>query len=94
MAGQLADLFASVPEETVVIDTANYYPGMLSEPIEAVDDGQVESVYTTELLGRPVIKAWNAALAETQRTKEFRPERPAASPSPSPATPSRRGAWP
>ncbi|MEV5490123.1 NAD(P)-binding domain-containing protein [Streptomyces bobili] len=69
VAGQLADLFASVPDETVVIDTANYYPGMLSEPIEAVDNGQVESVYTAEQLGRPVVKAWNAALAGTQRTR-------------------------
>ncbi|MGW0758938.1 NADPH-dependent F420 reductase [Streptomyces sp. NPDC002814] len=69
VAGQLADLFASVPDETVVIDTSNYYPGMLSEPIEAVDNGQVESVYTAEQLGRPVVKAWNAALAETQRAK-------------------------
>ncbi|TXS41807.1 NADPH-dependent F420 reductase [Streptomyces sp. OR43] len=69
VAGQLADLFASVPEETVVIDTANYYPGMLGEPIKAVDDGQVESEYTAQLLGRPVVKAWNAALAETQRTR-------------------------
>ncbi|MDT0479296.1 NADPH-dependent F420 reductase [Streptomyces doebereineriae] len=69
VAGQLAGLFASVPAETVVIDTANYYPGMLSEPIEAVDNGQVESVYTAEQLGRPVVKAWNAALAGTQQTR-------------------------
>ncbi|MGX1675373.1 NADPH-dependent F420 reductase [Streptomyces sp. NPDC055400] len=69
VAGQLADLFASVPAETVVIDTANYYPGLLVDPIEAVDNGMVESEYTAKLLGRPVVKAWNAALAETQRTK-------------------------
>ncbi|WP_121750951.1 NAD(P)-binding domain-containing protein [Streptomyces sp. E2N166] len=69
VAGQLADLLTSAPDETVVIDTSNYYPGMLSEPIEAVDNGQVESGYTAELLGRPVVKAWNAALAETQRTR-------------------------
>lgn len=68
VAGQLADLFASVPAETVVIDTSNYYPH-LGGRIEAVEDGVVESVYTSELLGRPVVKAWNAALAETQRTK-------------------------
>ncbi|MFJ8001308.1 NADPH-dependent F420 reductase [Streptomyces sp. NPDC096310] len=66
--GQLADLFASVPAETVVIDTSNYYPFM-SGQIEAVDDGKVESVYASELLGRPVTKAWNAALAGTQATK-------------------------
>lgn len=68
VAGELADVFASVPTETVVIDTSNYYPH-LNGQIGAVDNGQVESVYTSELLGRPVVKAWNAALAETQRTK-------------------------
>ncbi|MFJ8945010.1 NADPH-dependent F420 reductase [Streptomyces sp. NPDC102395] len=68
VAGQLADLFATVPAETVVIDTSNYYPH-LSGRIEAVEGGAIESVYTSELLGRPVVKAWNAALAETQRTK-------------------------
>ncbi|MEV8409899.1 NAD(P)-binding domain-containing protein [Streptomyces niveus] len=69
VAEQLADLFAAVPDETVVIDTSNYYPGMLSEPIEAVENGRVESVWNAEQLGRPVIKAWNAALAGTQQTR-------------------------
>ncbi|MDT7842093.1 NADPH-dependent F420 reductase [Streptomyces justiciae] len=68
VAGQLADLFASVPAETVVIDTSNHYPH-LSGRIETVEDGAIESVYTSELLGRPVVKAWYAALAGTQRTK-------------------------
>ncbi|MEU1520299.1 NAD(P)-binding domain-containing protein [Streptomyces sp. NPDC005811] len=66
--GQLAELIATAPAATVVIDTSNYYPH-LSGRIEAVDDGQVESVYASGLLGRPVVKAWNAALAETQRTR-------------------------
>ncbi|MFJ7995601.1 NADPH-dependent F420 reductase [Streptomyces sp. NPDC096310] len=65
---ELADLLATVPDETVVIDTSNYYPH-LNGRIEAVENGQVESVRNAELLGRPVVKAWNAALAETQRTK-------------------------
>ncbi|MEV3907183.1 NADPH-dependent F420 reductase [Streptomyces canus] len=68
VAGKLADLFASVPAETVVIDTANYYPH-LNEHIEAVDNGEVESLWNAKQLGRPVVKAWNAALAETQRTR-------------------------
>lgn len=68
VAGKLAGLFASVPDETVVVDTSNYYPN-LSGRIEAVDDGVVESVWNAEQLGRPVVKAWNAALAETQRAK-------------------------
>ncbi|MGW0928952.1 NADPH-dependent F420 reductase [Streptomyces sp. NPDC002644] len=66
--GQLAELFATVPAETVVIDTSNYYPFMGGH-IEEVDGGKVETVYTSELLGRPVVKAWNAALAETQRSR-------------------------
>ena len=64
---KLKDLVATVPEKTVVVDTSNYYPGMNGH-IEAVIDGQVESLWSQEQLGRPVVKAWNAALAETQRT--------------------------
>ncbi|MET7988868.1 MULTISPECIES: NAD(P)-binding domain-containing protein [unclassified Streptomyces] len=67
-AGELAGLFATVPDETVVIDTSNYYP-QLGGNIEAVDAGQVESVWNVEQLRRPVVKAWNAALAGTQQTQ-------------------------
>ncbi|NGO79007.1 NAD(P)-binding domain-containing protein [Streptomyces sp. YC504] len=68
VAGELADLFAAVPEGTVVIDTSNYYPH-LNGQVEAVDNGEVESVWNARQLGRPVVKAWNAALAGTQRTR-------------------------
>jgi 8-hydroxy-5-deazaflavin:NADPH oxidoreductase len=64
---KLKDLVSTVPESTVVVDTSNYYPGMNGH-IEAVVNGQVESLWSQEQLGRPVVKAWNAALAETQRT--------------------------
>jgi hypothetical protein len=64
----VAGLFASVSGETVVIDTSNYFPH-LGGPIEAVDSGQVESLWVAEQLGRPVVKAWNAALAGTLQTK-------------------------
>ncbi|CAM5690386.1 MULTISPECIES: NADPH-dependent F420 reductase [Streptomyces] len=64
----LADLLSSVPEETVVIDTSNYYP-QLNGPVEAVDNGQVESLWVVEQLRRPVAKAWNAVLAGTLQTK-------------------------
>ncbi|WP_404285319.1 NADPH-dependent F420 reductase [Glutamicibacter arilaitensis] len=63
---QLKKLLAAAQESTVVVDTSNYYPGMNGH-IEAVVDGQVESLWSQEHLGRPVVKAWNAALAETQR---------------------------
>ncbi|GGN99776.1 NADPH-dependent F420 reductase [Nocardia rhizosphaerihabitans] len=65
---ELADLLAGVSDETVIVDTSNYYP-VMNGHIEAVDNGQVESVWSAEQLGKPIVKAWNAALAGTQQTK-------------------------
>lgn len=56
---ELASLVSALPAETTVIDTSNYYPardGRIA-PIEA---GQVESLWVSQHLGRPVVKAWNA----------------------------------
>ncbi|MFE5398693.1 NAD(P)-binding domain-containing protein [Streptomyces sp. NPDC056568] len=64
----LAPLFASVSTETVVIDTPNYSP-QLGIRVDAVDQGQVESLWVTEQLGRPVVKTANAALAGTLQTR-------------------------
>jgi predicted dinucleotide-binding enzyme len=64
----LTPLLATVPDRTVVVDTSNYYPHLTGRTA-AVDDGQVESVWAQEQLGRPIVKAWNAGLAETQRSR-------------------------
>jgi predicted dinucleotide-binding enzyme len=56
---EIAELFAMVPEITTVIDTSNYYPARDSK-IDSIEAGQVESLWVTEQLGRPVAKAWNA----------------------------------
>jgi predicted dinucleotide-binding enzyme len=64
----LAGLFEDVPKDVVVIDTSNYYPfrdGVIAE----VDSGMPESVWVSEQIGRPVVKAWNAALAATLAEK-------------------------
>lgn len=62
--GQLPeDLFANVPAHVPVVDTSNYYPGMLSPQIPAVDGGMVESLWVAGQIGRPVIKAFNNILA-------------------------------
>jgi predicted dinucleotide-binding enzyme len=50
----VAPLLAALPDETVVIDTSNYYPSR-DNRIEAV-----ESLWVAEQLGRPIAKAWNA----------------------------------
>lgn len=55
----IAPLLANVPAEAVVIDTSNYYP-QRDGRIDAIEAGQVESLWVAELLGRPIVKAWNA----------------------------------
>ncbi len=56
---QLGPLLTVVPSGTVVIDTLNYYP-QRDGGIEAIEAGQVESLWVAEQLGRPIVKAWNA----------------------------------
>lgn len=55
----IAPLIASVPADTVIIDTSNYYPAR-DNKIDAIEAGKVESVWVSEQLGRPIAKAWNA----------------------------------
>src|SRR4051794_27342071 len=56
---EIAPLMAKLPAETVVMDTSNYYP-QRDGAIDALEAGQVESVWVSELLGRPIVKAWNS----------------------------------
>lgn len=56
-----APLLAGVPDDTVVIDTSNYYP-YRGDKIEAIDNGQAESAWVAEQLGRPIAKAWNSII--------------------------------
>lgn len=58
------DLFSNVPENVIVVDTSNYYP-FRDADIDEIKNGKVESVWVSEQLGRPVIKAFNNLLAET-----------------------------
>jgi predicted dinucleotide-binding enzyme len=56
---EVAPLFPNLPEETVVIDTSNYYPARDNE-IADIEDGMVESLWVVKQLGRTIAKAWNA----------------------------------
>lgn len=51
-----------LPDSAVLLDTSNYYP-MRDGQIAALDEGQVESLWVAEQLGRAVVKAWNAITA-------------------------------
>jgi 8-hydroxy-5-deazaflavin:NADPH oxidoreductase len=64
----IAPLIANLFDETVVIDTSNYYPHRDSR-IDAIEAGQVESLWVVEQLGRPVVKAWNAIGSDSFATK-------------------------
>ena len=71
----VAPLIAALPEETVVIDTSNYYP-FRDDRIEAIEAGQVESLWVAEQLGRPIAKAWNAIGSASLATKGRRASAP------------------
>jgi len=60
----ISDLFADVSDKVIVIDTSNYYPFRDGE-IQDLKNGKVESVWVSETLGRPVIKAFNNLLAHS-----------------------------
>ncbi|WP_320153829.1 NAD(P)-binding domain-containing protein [uncultured Tolumonas sp.] len=62
---ELTELLAGVPNYVTVIDTSNYYPARDGYIPAIVDEGKPESVWASELIGRPLIKAWNAVLAAT-----------------------------
>jgi 8-hydroxy-5-deazaflavin:NADPH oxidoreductase len=58
------DLFAGVSADVVVIDTGNYYPSRDGR-IAPIEQGQLESAWVAEQLGRPVIKAFNNIFFKT-----------------------------
>jgi len=48
----------------VVVDTGNYYPQQRDGRIDAIEDGTPESVWVSEQLGQPVVKAFNNIFAQ------------------------------
>jgi predicted dinucleotide-binding enzyme len=52
-------LFEGVSENVVVVDTGNYYPQQRDGRIDPIERGTTESRWTSEQLGRPVVKAFN-----------------------------------
>jgi 8-hydroxy-5-deazaflavin:NADPH oxidoreductase len=58
------DLLADLPSSSPVIDTGNYYP-LRDGPIDEIDNGMVESEWTSSMLGRPVVKAFNNIVADS-----------------------------
>jgi predicted dinucleotide-binding enzyme len=65
ISGLPAQLFNAVHVDVTVIDTSNYYPDMRDPRIADIDAGMTESVWVSRQIGRPVVKAFNNALAYT-----------------------------
>ena len=59
-----SDLFAGVPDSVVVVDTGNYYPQQRDGLIDAIEEGTPESLWVSQQLGRPVVKAFNNIYAD------------------------------
>jgi predicted dinucleotide-binding enzyme len=59
-----ANLFATAPEDLVVVDTGNYYPRQRDGRIEGIEGGLMESRWVERQLGRPVVKAFNIIYAK------------------------------
>ena len=54
-------LFKNTSANTVIIDTGNYYP-IRDGIIQDIEDGMPESIWVSNQLQRPVIKAYNSIL--------------------------------
>jgi predicted dinucleotide-binding enzyme len=54
-----------VANSVVVVDMGNYHPDLRDGRIDAIDRGMLDSQWVAQLLGRPVIKAFNNILAKS-----------------------------
>jgi 8-hydroxy-5-deazaflavin:NADPH oxidoreductase len=64
----IRNIIDQVEEEVIIVDTSNYYP-FRDGKIEEIENGMVESVWVSNQLGRPIIKAFNNLLAYTLEHK-------------------------
>lgn len=60
----IRNIIEQVGEEVIVVDTSNYYPSR-DHKIAEIENGMVESVWVSNQLGKPIIKAFNNLLAYT-----------------------------
>lgn len=58
-------VFSSLSSDAIIVDTGNYYPDMRDNAIEGLGNGEVESLWISNYIGRPVIKAFNNLLAHS-----------------------------
>ncbi|WP_317619078.1 NADPH-dependent F420 reductase [Dickeya zeae] len=72
---EAARLLKSAPADSIIIDTSNYYPFRDGE-INDILNGKPETVWVSEQVGKPVIKAWNALGSGTLKEASREPGAP------------------
>ncbi|WP_174733191.1 NADPH-dependent F420 reductase [Mesobacillus harenae] len=65
----IRNIIDQVGKEVIIVDTSNYYL-FRDGKIEEIENGMVESVWVSNQLGRPIIKAFNNLLAYTLEHEE------------------------
>jgi predicted dinucleotide-binding enzyme len=55
----LSGIFISAPDNLIIIDTCNYYPYLRDGKIEGIENGLTDSEWVQQIIGRPVVKAFN-----------------------------------
>ncbi|MEE6295238.1 NADPH-dependent F420 reductase [Georgenia wangjunii] len=68
----VATLIHQAPAAAVIIDTSNYYP-LRDGIIEAIENGEVESLWVQDHYQRPVAKAWNSIVSTSFADKATKP---------------------
>ncbi len=68
----LAPLVSQAPAAATIIDTSNYFPHR-DGVVEAIENGQVESLWVQEQYQRPIVKAWNAITTQSFDDKASQP---------------------
>ena len=63
IANMPESVFTKLSDDAIVVDTGNFYPEMRDDPIEGLGNGEVESLWLSKQIKRPVIKAFNTLLA-------------------------------
>lgn len=64
----IKDIISTVEDKVIIVDTSNYYP-FRDDKIDEIENGDVESEWVSQQIGRDVVKAFNNLLAYTLAEK-------------------------
>lgn len=59
------EVFEKLNDDSIVVDTGNYYPEMRDDAIEGLGNGEVESLWLLNQINKSVVKSFNTLLAHS-----------------------------